>query len=270
MAHSSWGPGWPNCQFDKINKNFYVDTVQGRIRFPGGFRNEICELVSRLVRETANRGYQFGIPGDVSYGCWGFACRAIRGRNTASNHSWGLAPDINAPRNPMGERLITDMPAWMPDLWNAYGFKWGGDYISRPDAMHYEFMGSVADAARLTSVARANRLGDGVSVPPQGDWLDMVSEAQLDAKLQAMEGRIIQQIVGNKPLIVAFNDVTPGDPDHWFLSDGMQRQEVDKTEAGQAVAEGNARWWAKDAQGNWVEEPLRVPRTDLEDVPLVE
>ena len=105
--------------------------------------------------------------------------------------------------------------------------------------------------------------------PPEGDWLDMVTEAQLDAKLSAMEERIVQQIVGNKPLIVAFNDVVPGNPDHWFLSDGMERQEVDKTEARQAVAEGNARWWARDANGNWIEEPLRVPRESLEDVPLI-
>jgi hypothetical protein len=66
----------------------------------------------------------------------------------------------------MGKHLITDMPAWMPDLWNAYGFRWGGDYINRPDAMHYEFMGSVADAARLTQVARQNRLGE-IRVPPK-------------------------------------------------------------------------------------------------------
>jgi hypothetical protein len=67
----------------------------------------------------------------------------------------------------MGPVLITDMPAWMPDLWNAYGFKWGGDYRTRPDAMHYEFIGSVADAARLTQVARDKRLGEGAAPAPK-------------------------------------------------------------------------------------------------------
>ena len=113
--------------------------------------------------------------------------------------------------------------------------------------------------------------GQPIDTPPdQGDWLDMVSEAQLDAKLAGMETRLTQQIVGNKPLIVAFNDVVPGSPDHWFLSDGMERQEVTRAEAMQAVAEGNARWWAKNSNGTWVEEPLRVPRETLEDVPLSE
>lgn len=165
MAHSSWGPGWPNCQYSKINRNFYVDTKWGRVSFPGGVRYEINELVSRLVKETANRGYRFGVVGNPGYGCWGFSCRAIRGSTRPSNHSWGLAVDINAPTNPMGSRLITDMPSWMPDLWNAYGFRWGGDYVTRPDAMHYEYVGSVADAARHTALARQYRLGEVRTTP---------------------------------------------------------------------------------------------------------
>ena len=160
MAHASWGPGWPHCQYSKINHNFFVDTKWGRVTFPGGIRHEAEELISRLVKETANRGYRFGREGNPSYGCWGFSCRAIAGTSTASNHSWGLAVDINAPSNPRSTKLKTNMPSWMPDLWNAYGFRWGGDYKTKPDAMHYEFMGSVADMVRLTQVARSHRLGE--------------------------------------------------------------------------------------------------------------
>jgi peptidoglycan hydrolase-like protein with peptidoglycan-binding domain len=45
--------------------------------------------------------------------------------------------------------LITDMPGWMPELWKGHSFRWGGDYSRRKDAMHYEFMGTPADAAAL-------------------------------------------------------------------------------------------------------------------------
>lgn len=161
MAHSSWGPGWPDCQSGNI-----VDlNVDGTV-FPAGVRAEIHELTTRLVRETRNRGYQFGNDDDPSYGCWGFNCRCISGTSTPSNHSWGLAVDINAPSNPYKyPPVVTDMPDWMPDLWNAYGFRWGGDYSSgKVDAMHYEFMGSAQDAANYTELARANRLGE--SGPP--------------------------------------------------------------------------------------------------------
>lgn len=167
MAHSSWGPGWPNCQPSKINAGFVVSGT----KFPGGVRIELVDLVGMLVQETKNRGYRFGNSSDPSYGCWGYSCRQISGTNTPSNHSWGLAVDINAPSNPYTSPLVTDMPGWMPDLWNAYGFRWGGDYSGSKDAMHYEFMGSVADAANETNRARAAGLGGGGSTPtpPEDD-----------------------------------------------------------------------------------------------------
>ena len=161
MAHSSWGSGWPNCQSSKINSGFVVSGT----RFPGGMRHELCELTSMLVQECKNRGYQFGTDSDPSYGCWGYSCRCISGSNNPSNHSWGLAVDINAPSNPYTSPLVTDMPGWMPDLWNEYGFRWGGDYSGSKDAMHYEFMESVQAAADYTAKARACGLGGG-SAPP--------------------------------------------------------------------------------------------------------
>jgi hypothetical protein len=166
MAHSSWGSGWPNCQPSKINSGFVVSGT----KFPGGMRNELVDLTSMLVQETKNRGYRFGSSTDPSYGCWGYSCRAISGSNNPSNHSWGLAVDINAPSNPYTSPLVTDMPNWMPDLWNGYGFRWGGDYSGSKDAMHYEFMESVSAAADYTNRARAAGLGGGSStipVPPQ-------------------------------------------------------------------------------------------------------
>jgi D-alanyl-D-alanine carboxypeptidase len=177
MAHSSWGSGWPNCQGSKIDSGFIVSGT----RFPGGMRRELVDLTSMLVQECKNRGYRFGTSSDPSYGCWGYSCRAISGSNNPSNHSWGLAVDINAPSNPYTSPLVTDMPGWMPDLWNQYGFRWGGDYSGSKDAMHYEFMESVAAAADYTSKARSAGLGGGQPIPPEPpkDWFDMATEDDL-------------------------------------------------------------------------------------------
>lgn len=107
------------------------------------------------------RGYRL-VPG----WCWGYACRKIAGSSSWSNHAWGLAVDLNAPKNPMTSRLVTDMPSWMPALWKSYGFRWGGDYSGKKDAMHYEFMGSVTDAKAQTERAR-RELVPGKSKPVQ-------------------------------------------------------------------------------------------------------
>jgi len=64
-----------------------------------------------------------------------------------SNHSWALAADFRAATNPMSTRLITDMPANTSAIAASCGLQWGGDYAGRKDPMHFEFMGTPAQAA---------------------------------------------------------------------------------------------------------------------------
>lgn len=152
-ASRGWGPGWPTNNASKMT------TVRA-----GGtalsVRAELAPLVEWLVNETTARGYA------LRHGqCWGFANRAIRGTNRPSNHSWGLAVDLNAPANPMSAQLVTDMPGWMVELWTSKSFRWGGHYTGRKDAMHYEFMGTPDDARRL--VAEATGGAAPAPQPPQ-------------------------------------------------------------------------------------------------------
>lgn len=140
-----WGSGWPSCQHDT---QVTVTRPDG-LRIP--VRREIAELVALLMAETERRGYDIE-PGHTG----GFVCRPIRGTDRPSNHSWGLAVDINWRNNPHREELVTDMPFWMPELWWRYRFYWGGWYRDRPDAMHYEFIGTPQEARALTEAARAN------------------------------------------------------------------------------------------------------------------
>src|SRR4030095_4450851 len=70
--------------------------------------------------------------------------------NSWSNHAWGLAIDLNALTNPQGSVLRTDMPKEVGQLAAKYGLRWGGNYQKRPDAMHFEFIGTRGQAAVLT------------------------------------------------------------------------------------------------------------------------
>lgn len=128
MADSSWGPHWPNCDRSHIKTLVRSDGL----RLP--IHHDLHEIVAILMDLTELRGYN--IRPDWT---WGYACRAIAGTNRASEHSQGTAIDINAPTNPRrrDRRFVSDMPGWMPDMWKAHGFRWGGDF-SWPDPMHYE------------------------------------------------------------------------------------------------------------------------------------
>lgn len=136
-----WGAGWPTDR----------TADQVKVARPGGtavaawVHRAIVPLVVEGLRRTEEvAGYDVRMLG-------GFANRPIRGSTTApSNHSWGLAIDINWDTNPMvSGALVTDMPGPMVAVWKNLGFGWGGNYNSRKDAMHFEFLGTPAQAASI-------------------------------------------------------------------------------------------------------------------------
>lgn len=165
MAHTSWGPGWPTNNSSKM-----VTVVTGGkgVRLP--VRKEIAPLVAGLVLDLERaRGKPFRPEWS-----WGYAPRAIAGTNTPSNHSWGLAIDLDAPENPYlsaemhraahslrktfpgGRVLRSTMPDGVESIAKRWGFAWGGKYTTKPDPMHFEFLGPVSEA---------NRLADGSGMP---------------------------------------------------------------------------------------------------------
>jgi hypothetical protein len=72
---------------------------------------------------------------------WGYAYRMVRGNATKlSCHSSGTAIDLNATRHALGK--VGTFPAEKVPMIRAlakkYGLKWGGDFKSRADEMHFE------------------------------------------------------------------------------------------------------------------------------------
>lgn len=71
-----------------------------------------------------------GVPDD-----WSYLNRDVRGGTAKSNHSFGIAIDVNALANPLG--TSGDMPMEVVLQWEIEDGDWGGDW-SRPDPMHFE------------------------------------------------------------------------------------------------------------------------------------
>jgi hypothetical protein len=78
--------------------------------------------------------------------CWGFNPKHIEGSSNWSNHAWGGAIDLNAPEHPMGVKgtFSAAKVAAVHKILARYTYqgkkllRWGGDYITRVDAMHLE------------------------------------------------------------------------------------------------------------------------------------
>lgn len=156
MAHASWGSGFPNCQQSKIKGLVRADGLKLQLR------EELVTLFSLLIDETERMGYdvrRFSASGEIVTG--GFNCRAIGNTNRPSNHSWGLAIDINSDVNPERSPLTTNIPTQVRELWTGFGFRWLGTRTPTPDPMHLEYMGSVSDAVADTARAQRELAGGG-------------------------------------------------------------------------------------------------------------
>lgn len=137
-----WGPAEP--------PNYQGDKIKAHSVWVPGVHRDIWELCDRLAREIELRGMRLVTPG-----CWGFARKP-------RFHGWGLALDINAPKNVWGtdesrSEIATEY-RWVVALMEEYGFFWLGPAIK--DWMHFSFVGSPEDAARMTEKARRLRLGE--------------------------------------------------------------------------------------------------------------
>jgi hypothetical protein len=157
-----WGPGW---RADRGSEQVKVSRG-GATPAAAWVHRGIAPLVAEGLRRTEDEaGYDVRMLG-------GFVNRAIRGSTTKpSNHSWGLAIDINWDRNPMvSGSLVTDLPPQVVAIWKSLGFGWGGDYRTRKDAMHFEFAGTPAQAAALVAQIGVAPVG-AVAAPPAADGI---------------------------------------------------------------------------------------------------
>lgn len=143
-ADRGWGPGYPNCQTTKL-VTFTSAGCSWKLRA------EVKELFAAFVK-----AFHAEVEPLDKTQCWSFACRAIRGTtSTPSNHSWGLAVDLNSAKHSWGKRG-TFTAAQVRAIRNILArpafkhFKWGGDYTGTTDEMHFEYLGTPSDAAADT------------------------------------------------------------------------------------------------------------------------
>ncbi len=93
------------------------------------------------LEEVVTRGLANELHRDEYAGC--YYPRFIAGTTTLSNHSFGLAMDLNVPGNQRG--TVGEMDRGVVAIFKKWGFAWGGDW-NYTDPMHFE-MSAVVDPA---------------------------------------------------------------------------------------------------------------------------
>ncbi len=154
-----WGQGYP------VNRSDDMATVKAaRSGAKFTVHKQIAPIIKWLIDETERRGYLIDHgPGDVDDD-WSYANRPIRGSTRPSNHSWGLAVDLDAQSFPLGSSKR--LPQWLVDLWKSKGFDYGGDWKGRKDPMHFEFNGWPSDARRIIATLSNQPAPQSKPTPP--------------------------------------------------------------------------------------------------------
>jgi hypothetical protein len=92
------------------------------------------EKLYLAFKELENKGLQKEIK--TFDGC--YVERNVRGSSSISLHSWGMAIDLNASFEKLGQN-ITHFSKDFINVMTKYTF-WGGNFKSRPDPMHFAFL----------------------------------------------------------------------------------------------------------------------------------
>ena len=137
--------GWAVLDFGDMDRS----AIAG-VTFPNGFRTgDVAYVMHWFFTQFHRRVEPLETPG-----CWGYDKRTIDDTGVWSNHASGTAGDVNAPQHPRGKRgtFTTAQVAEIRDLL-AYCdgvIRWGGDFSTTVDDMHFEIAagsGRVADLA---------------------------------------------------------------------------------------------------------------------------
>ena len=145
--------GWPVDPTGRLEDH----TAVAGVTFPNGVRNGD---VATVLLYLARRFHETVEPLHPGW-CWGWYVRRIEGSARYSNHSSGTAIDFNAPSHPQGRRgtfSAAEVAAIRQILAYLDGaVRWGGDYTSGPDEMHFEIAGTAAEVARVAAKIKGRR-----------------------------------------------------------------------------------------------------------------
>ncbi len=112
-----------------------------------------AESVGPLLAAFAAEFHELIEPIDEgTFDDWAYAFRMVRGTtDKLSCHSSGTAIDLNATKHPLGkyDTFPADKVPMIQALARKYGLKWGGDFKSRKDDMHFEIAVTPAKAKAL-------------------------------------------------------------------------------------------------------------------------
>ncbi|MGA1550814.1 MAG: M15 family metallopeptidase [Ilumatobacteraceae bacterium] len=161
------------------------ESIRIRARCHNGVNDALRAALAEIA--ASGRAAAVNVTNSNRYGgCFQARFNRIAGDiGILSRHTWGMALDINTADNCQGCRPVLDCD--VVRTFRRHGFAWGGTF-TRPDGMHFEWVGEPRDQLEypslycpniVTAPPPADPVDDAVDLDPGGDGGGEVSEASL-------------------------------------------------------------------------------------------
>jgi len=151
MAEYSYN-GWLASRNPKDFGGLARLTVAGEDFSPGVRAGDVHTVLQYVAEQLNARVEPVVRPDWHQADDWGYSYRTNRNANNLSCHASGTAFDYNATRHPNGVRgtfsvaQVAEIRRILAEVNNVV--KWGGDFSSTKDEMHFEIHGSAVEVAR--------------------------------------------------------------------------------------------------------------------------
>lgn len=146
------GDGKPNAAWEAANLIYVPAPWAMRIRLDSGvypvtrirFHRKCAPALVRVFSAIKEEFPSQAMIDAAGLDCFGgaYEFRTKRGLETLSTHAFAASIDLSPERNPLGQRWRPDgrmMDSRVVSAFKREGAKWGGDFKSRPDCMHFQF-----------------------------------------------------------------------------------------------------------------------------------
>jgi len=174
----------------------FGDPALAKFKIPGtearvSLRREVAKLMVGLAADFHKNVEELN-----PKSCWGHDFRKIDETNSWSFHAPGIAIDLNASRHPRGKRgtftasQVSSIRRLLKD-YSYHGvrlFRWGGDFQSKVDEMHFEIIVPRGIALKaIDSLGQARGAPDPMPKHKPGS-------RQLELKNPPMEGEDVEYV----------------------------------------------------------------------------
>lgn len=157
--------GWPVLLDAPPKVRIPGTKIDLRVR-PGDVATVLVEVARRFHEEIES--LTLPVSEKPGYDDWSWAVRPVRGQTTGySNHAAGCAIDLNATRHPRGvkgtfsraetARMRRILASTFDAPTGGNVVRWGEDYRTTVDGMHFEVDASSAAVARVAARIRSKR-----------------------------------------------------------------------------------------------------------------